>query len=70
MNTYSKSVLFPAIFLSSVGSFITGFYKIAEPKSRFLQVIYDLVTGELHGLLLPLSITYLMFSKNDTFLQK
>lgn len=62
MNIYTKSVLFPVIFLSSVGSFITGFYKIAEPKSRFLQVIY--------GLLLPISITYFMFSDKSFFNKK
>ena len=67
MNTYTKSILFPAIFLTSVGSFLTGFYIIAEPKSRFLKSIYGLFTGELHGLLLPISITYLMFSENDLF---
>lgn len=67
MNTYTKSIVFSAIFLTSVGSVLTGFYKIAEPKSSFFKSIYGLVTGELHGILLPLSITYLMFSENDPF---
>lgn len=77
MNTYIHThghihaFLVPAIFSATVGSVLTGFYKITEPKPRFFQTIYGFVAGGLYGFFVggfwPVSITYLMFSDINHF---